>query len=183
MTPITRAAAIAAGLKWYFTGKPCKHGHVAQRQVSSKGCSECHKAAYAKWEAANLERRAEEKRARRAASPERFREVQRRSRERNPAADRERSQARYCAKRHEYIAANMARKAALAQRTPPWADHDAINEAYEVAAFLRDRTGIKFVVDHEVPLRGKLVSGLHVQGNLRIITEHDNRAKGNKWPL
>lgn len=38
---ITRAEARARGLKRYFTGKPCKHGHVAERQTGGKGCLEC----------------------------------------------------------------------------------------------------------------------------------------------
>lgn len=41
---IKRAAAQASGLKRYFTGKPCKHGHVAERQVSDKQCLDCKRA-------------------------------------------------------------------------------------------------------------------------------------------
>lgn len=37
----TRAAARAAGLKKYFTGVPCKHGHVAERWVSKRTCVKC----------------------------------------------------------------------------------------------------------------------------------------------
>lgn len=39
--PRTRAEALALGLSRYFTGKPCKHGHVAERSVSSRSCVEC----------------------------------------------------------------------------------------------------------------------------------------------
>ena len=38
---ISRKQAKAQGLKHYFTGKPCKHGHVDLRQVSSESCMEC----------------------------------------------------------------------------------------------------------------------------------------------
>lgn len=38
---ITRAEARAQGLKRYFTGKPCRYGHIAERQVSSLNCMEC----------------------------------------------------------------------------------------------------------------------------------------------
>jgi 5-methylcytosine-specific restriction endonuclease McrA len=38
---ISRKAAKAAGLKYYFTGKPCKRGHIDQRFVSSFMCFEC----------------------------------------------------------------------------------------------------------------------------------------------
>ena len=43
MKIISRAEAKAAGLKRYFTGEPCKYGHVAEVQVSSNGCCECNK--------------------------------------------------------------------------------------------------------------------------------------------
>jgi hypothetical protein len=39
---ITRAAALVKGLPRYFTGKLCKHGHVAERFVSNKTCVQCH---------------------------------------------------------------------------------------------------------------------------------------------
>lgn len=38
---ITRAEARALGLKRYFTGRPCKRGHVSERQVSNLTCMEC----------------------------------------------------------------------------------------------------------------------------------------------
>lgn len=41
MRIISRRDALAAGLKRYFTGKPCKNGHVAERHVSGGGCVVC----------------------------------------------------------------------------------------------------------------------------------------------
>ena len=38
---VTLAEARAAGLKRYFTGKPCSRGHVVERQVSNQGCLQC----------------------------------------------------------------------------------------------------------------------------------------------
>lgn len=38
---ITRAEAMAAGLARYYTGKPCKHGHIELRNVKSGVCMEC----------------------------------------------------------------------------------------------------------------------------------------------
>ncbi|MEL6236961.1 MAG: hypothetical protein AAFO57_00340 [Pseudomonadota bacterium] len=38
---ISRKEAIARGLKRYFTGKPCKRGHMAERLISTKACAEC----------------------------------------------------------------------------------------------------------------------------------------------
>jgi len=45
MQIISRAEAKAKGLKRYFTGKPCKHGHVAERQVFNATCVDCQRAA------------------------------------------------------------------------------------------------------------------------------------------
>ena len=41
MDIITRAEAQAQGLKHFFTGKPCKHGHVSKRYASTGQCKEC----------------------------------------------------------------------------------------------------------------------------------------------
>ena len=38
---ITRAEAKEQGLKRYFTGKPCKHGHAVERYLSTGQCVEC----------------------------------------------------------------------------------------------------------------------------------------------
>lgn len=37
----TREEAAAAGLSLYYSGKPCKHGHLAPRYVSTAGCLGC----------------------------------------------------------------------------------------------------------------------------------------------
>ena len=53
---ISRDEAKALDLKRFFTGKPCKHGHIAERNVRSGRCLECDHARIAKWPAANSER-------------------------------------------------------------------------------------------------------------------------------
>jgi hypothetical protein len=62
----------------------------------------------------------------------------------------------------------------------PWQDMDHIRAIYALAKIYRD-AGIDCVVDHIVPLRSKLVSGLHVQGNLAVIPREDNATKSNRW--
>lgn len=42
MEIISRADAKAQGLTRYFTGKPCKHGHVSERIIAGQ-CCECRK--------------------------------------------------------------------------------------------------------------------------------------------
>ena len=61
---IGRDEAKALGLKRFFTGEPCKHGHVAERIVSSHRCTECDRASALKWRAANLEKAREGERER-----------------------------------------------------------------------------------------------------------------------
>lgn len=41
MKIITRKEAFKNGLKRYFTNKPCKHGHIAERMVKNCECYEC----------------------------------------------------------------------------------------------------------------------------------------------
>jgi len=70
----------------------------------------------------------------------------------------------------------MRRYVAKLQRVPPWADLTAIKQVYAKAA----QCGL--TVDHVYPLRGKLVSGLHVANNLQLLTQTENSKKGNKMP-
>lgn len=70
-----------------------------------------------------------------------------------------------------------ARKRLRGSRVPPWADLRAIEDVYREAR----RQGL--TVDHIVPLRGKLVSGLHVQNNLQLMPSIANSKKGNSFPI
>ena len=67
-------------------------------------------------------------------------------------------------------------KADKANRVPPWADLAKIKEFYSNCP-----TGM--VVDHVIPLRGKLVSGFHIHTNLQYLTPEENAAKGNKFEI
>lgn len=77
----------------------------------------------------------------------------------------------------------MRRRRHERQATPPWADLAAIRAIYAKAERLTRDTGEQYVVDHIVPLRGRIVSGLHVPWNLRVIHWRENAAKGARaWP-
>lgn len=68
-------------------------------------------------------------------------------------------------------------------RTPSWLSLEqlkSIQLEYELAAWCSDVTGTLYHVDHIIPLRGKLVSGLHVPWNLQVIQAIDNLSKGNR---
>lgn len=53
---ISRAEARAAGLKRYYTGKPCPHGHRAERWVVIGRCVVCADISKKAWIASNPER-------------------------------------------------------------------------------------------------------------------------------
>lgn len=38
---LTLEEARASGASRYFTGLPCKHGHIAERKVCDRACTEC----------------------------------------------------------------------------------------------------------------------------------------------
>ena len=52
----TQKEARKQGLKRYFTGKPCKNGHVSERYIGG-GCLECMPTAGKKWRKKNGEKR------------------------------------------------------------------------------------------------------------------------------
>ena len=66
------------------------------------------------------------------------------------------------------------RRAKELKATPAWSNRDKIKEIYKNCP-----TG--YHVDHEIPLQGKLVCGLHVEGNLQYLTAENNLKKSNKF--
>ncbi|MGP8437137.1 hypothetical protein ACT2FY_13160 [Paraburkholderia fungorum] len=72
----------------------------------------------------------------------------------------------------------MRRRARERRATPPWVDKTKIRAIYAEAERLTRETGEQYVVDHIVPLAGKLVCGLHVDWNLQITHWLPNARKG-----
>jgi hypothetical protein len=63
-------------------------------------------------------------------------------------------------------------------------DHPAHYRAiYREAQRLTAATGVAHHVDHEIPLQGVLVSGLHVHNNLQILTALENIKKRNRFAI
>ena len=95
------------------------------------------------------------------------------------------------AQQKEYYEANSAyyiEKAIFRQnllnklQRPSWYNSKLVNKIYNKCHKLNKIAGfIKYHVDHIVPLQGKIVSGLHVQDNLKIILASLNRSKSNKF--
>ena len=81
---------------------------------------------------------------------------------------------------------NSKHRAAKLQRTPEWLTVDhlwMIEEVYELAQIRTEATGVSHHVDHIIPLKGKLVSGLHVADNLQVLTAAENLSKNNRYEV
>jgi len=188
--PKTRADAKASGATHYFTGEPCKHGHIALRKTKGT-CIECLKV---EWRQAT-ETRAEYFRA--------YNKLE---------AVKDRKNAWYQDNRDQVIAAakttpldkkaqykrdwkerntvwvradTKARRRKHRKAVPPWATnkHKAeIRQLYQIAITMTRTTGEQYVVDHIYPLRSDVVCGLHIPWNLRVITQQENSRKSNSLP-
>lgn len=65
---------------------------------------------------------------------------------------------------------------------PKWANLEKIKNVYDEAAKLREN-GFDVHVDHIIPLKNKLVCGLHVHNNLQILDAKENLHKFNKFVI
>jgi hypothetical protein len=77
-------------------------------------------------------------------------------------------------------------RSAKLKRTPAWLtefDVFKIKCLYQLAAMRNRESGYDWNVDHIIPLKGKIVSGLHVPSNLRVIPATENKRKVNKYEI
>jgi hypothetical protein len=84
---------------------------------------------------------------------------------------------------HKAREANRRRVAVELTATPTWANKQKILAVYREARRIELATGVRYSVDHIVPLKHPLVCGLHNEFNLRAIPLIENLIKGNRhWP-
>lgn len=153
----TRAEAIAAGSRTYFTGKACRHGHLSERKVSNRVCLACESdgGPFSKAQKALMERE------RYKRNPEASKVRVRQFHKENPN------------KRREYGA---SRRASELQATPRWLTDE---QKAAIASFYASCPS-NMHVDHNAPLNSPLICGLHVPWNLAYLPKRDNLAKSNR---
>ena len=186
--PKTREEAKKTGSKYYFTGQPCKHGHIAPRKTKGS-CIECLKA---EWTKGNIERaeyfreynKREDVKGRKSEWYQENRETVIATAATRPAhVLREYRNAWKANNKVQVLADNKVRRRKHREATPPWLTRkqkSEIRQLYQIAITMSQTTGEQYVVDHIVPLRSHEVCGLHVPWNLRVITQEENLKKSNK---
>ena len=207
MQIITRQEAKAQGLKSYFTGEPCLHGHIAERSCTSKHClcRECRDERNERtrlWRAAHPDRQAAAGKAWSLRNPEAQKELWRRSERKKQERDaldstyrqhrrnlgRKRSMASFHNNYNvdnaftERVKANAAhqkakRRLAKNKLAPTQYEINQIKAIYRLRYALTRNTGVEYHVDHCIPLSR---GGEHHPSNLWVITAAENLRKGNR---
>lgn len=162
--PSTHTEALRLGLTYYFTGKPCKHGHICERFASSRACRQC---AYAR----NRKRTVEEDYwidYGDEAYRERKREASRRYYQRNKT-------------KWDGQLRKRRKQEKLARRVATEADNQAIKRMKLEAQIRTIDSGVKHEVDHIIPLVHEKVCGLSTKYNCQVLTKAANRRKGARF--
>jgi hypothetical protein len=185
--PTTRKEAQETKATHYFTGVPCKHGHIALRKTKGT-CMDCLKI---EWEETNAKRALLPKSEASKKAGKKYYEnnkevVKLRALSRSPE-DITKYRKTWKKANPELVLANdKHRRTKHKQATPKWLTQEhktEIKQFYLDAMLVSKVTGVPYAVDHIVPLRGELVSGLHVPWNLAVITREENSKKSNKINL
>ena len=189
--PQERAAAKAAGETMYFTGRPCSKGHVVARATASGSCHECSLAYQKESRLNNLAARNEKQKENYAANRQKRVDAVKAYRAKYPEKIIEANNKWRLANKHVKAYNQQLRNANQKKATPSWLSKDDLTLMlgfYQVAKEQQELFGIPIAVDHIVPLKGKLVCGLHAPWNLCLRTQSDNSRKSNKilddvyWP-
>ena len=166
--PKTAKDALQMGEKYYFTGRPCVNNHVANRLAEKRECVVCIKDKLQKHE---------DKEIRKAKKVEYYQANKSYIAKRNSTwAKNNKGKVTFKTKRYIHAKKN---------RQPSWLSLSDVFEMeciYLYAGAL-NKVGLSYHVDHMIPLRGKLVSGLHIPENLQVIPAVENMRKQNTFRI
>jgi len=89
----------------------------------------------------------------------------------------------YANNRHRKIATASAREKRIINATPAWLSKEQKLQiqAHYKQAWQLSIEGVKYEVDHIVPIKNKIVCGLNVPWNMQVITRKENRSKATKF--
>ena len=140
-------------------------------------CVDCEKLRKDAWRAENKEHHNAKSRAWNAENPEKKRATTARSRAKHPNQGAIARQ-RWKEENIDLVRAQVsARRKRVQRATPKLSPED---RAQIKAIYVEARkTGMQ--VDHIIPLRGKLVSGLHCPANLQLLSPEENMKKSNSF--
>lgn len=200
---ITRRQAKALGLKRYFTGKPCKRGHLAEWGTASGACLDCQYERDRRRYHQNPKKKRDRSRGWREQNTEKARETVRRWRDKNQERGREsvrlwkqknpeRVRALGREYRHrlikrdpEYFRTQYNRR--RAKKTGAGGTFSA-SDITEIRGLQRNRCarcrktlrGKPTDIDHITPLA---LGGSNDRKNLQLLHASCNRSKGARHPI
>ena len=181
--PSNKKEAKALGLKTYFTGKPCKRGGIADRRLNGDClCEQClafTKELKAKHSLENRHKRTEWA----LANPEKIKAYRDVWAQKNKDVQAERIKKWKHNNPEKVLADFHKRRASKIKATPCWyGEFDAfvMHEALRLARLRQSITGVKWHIDHMVPLQSKEASGFHCASNIQVIPEWMNVSKASK---
>ena len=184
--PRTKREAVASDSEYFFTGEPCRNGHIGPRKAfrNRSKCVECLRRGSVRGSARYVSKHREVVLAKAAEYQKRLRANGRDWAARNPEQHSEMKSLWKKENPALVRASAMKRKAVMLQAMPPWLSPSQIEEIearYAEAVAVSRATGVPHEVDHIVPLQGRTVCGLHVPWNLRVIPATVNNRRPRIW--
>lgn len=82
---------------------------------------------------------------------------------------------------HKLAERRVRRRVSEKLSIPSWSESEKIKIVYQKAKWLESITGLKYHVDHLIPIQGKDVCGLHVWANLQILEASLNCSKQDTY--
>ena len=175
MNKISRKEAKLLGLNRYFTGEQCIRGGIAERKMNGDClCSFCknkRNSMFSEWRKNNIES---------------FSKMRKINYKKNKEVVLKRN-ADWKKKNNQKVNVLNANRVALKNNAvPSWYgefDDLIISEAYDLAKLREISTGIKWEVDHMIPLNAVEACGLHCGMNIQVIPAKLNSSKRNEMQL